>query len=248
MDEHESVAPQGSGAPWWLIGHALGWGVLAVMWANVLTGNRADQAEYGGGDWTDWLFVGLIMGPIAAYAVWAKLRGPKTGVSWGRHASFVAVMALWFASTFPGLAIANGAHVPGETDPMEPVEVFRLFAWEASRVVPLVDIPGTLAWERPVADNDTTTGVMMLVAKAMIVAVALTAVRDYWKRRAGSDSTLTDDVATFLRRVRRHRAVSRVWPLPSPDPTATQKDSEPPGGAWPAPAESDVPGSGSTVS
>lgn len=52
-------------------------------------------------------------------------------------------------------------------------DVYATLTWEATSTIPLLDVPATLGWEKPVADPDAPFGVGVLVLKLAFLLVVI---------------------------------------------------------------------------
>jgi hypothetical protein len=58
--------------------------------------------------------------------------------------------------------------------------------WNAFDVVPFVNATDTLKWKEPLANYGTTTGVLLLLYKGLVLAPVVAAARAAWRGRQAS--------------------------------------------------------------
>jgi hypothetical protein len=63
------------------------------------------------------------------------------------------------------------------------LDALSLYAWHAFDVLPFVNATDTLNWAEPLEDHSTTTGILLLLYKGLVLAPVVAAARAAWQAR-----------------------------------------------------------------
>ncbi len=107
------------------------------------------------------------------------MRGTRT--MWWHTMSHVLATALatiWLILGLASCAVviaARGPAISNDPTPGEVTvgEVHQHLAWELIDALPVVDVPDTLGWERPIDDPAAPLGVLAVFARGVFLLVAL---------------------------------------------------------------------------
>ena len=94
------------------------------------------------------------------------------------HLLATALATIWLIVGLASCAVviaAQGSAITNDPPPSEVTvgEVHQQMAWEVIDAVPVVDLPDTLGWERPIEDPAAPLGVLAVFARGIFVLVVV---------------------------------------------------------------------------
>jgi len=94
------------------------------------------------------------------------------------HLLATVLATIWLILGLASCAVviaARGSVITNDSPPRDPTvgEVHRQLAWEVIDALPVVDLPDTLGWERPIEDPAAPLGVLAVLARGVFLLVVL---------------------------------------------------------------------------
>jgi hypothetical protein len=98
-------------------------------------------------------------------------------------ADLLVVAALFFSwATFLLAERDLVRFLPG-ADLSDSEAILGLYLWHFLDAVPLLEVPATLSWERPLVYDDARVGLLVLAFKVVVIVPVLAAFTGYWAWR-----------------------------------------------------------------
>jgi hypothetical protein len=106
------------------------------------------------------------------------MRGTQSMWFTVSHLLATALATIWLIVGLASCAVviaAQGSAITNDPPPREVTvgEVHQHLAWEVIDALPVVDLPDTLGWERPIEDPAAPLGVLAVVARGVFLLVVL---------------------------------------------------------------------------
>jgi hypothetical protein len=78
-------------------------------------------------------------------------------------------------------------------------DIYEQLTWDVADAVPLIKLPETMGWERPIKDPDLPLGIASLVVRTLVVLITLATIRSLfrhvWPMRPEPDDSSSDETA-----------------------------------------------------